>query len=190
MKKFTLLFFSAAIFALGCGGGTQYKNPAEDEGSMEWGPKEIKITVNNMVGKLYSYLKDEWQNPSILQVKKIRNRTSEHIDTSMLANEMVTNLIQKRIQFVDDSLTTDAIAEMEKGMTGLIDPESAIPVGELKSPNLYLSGEITDNVRNIGRKRLQYLVVTIKLINLRTGMLMWQQQQEFLKETNTGGFSF
>ncbi len=190
MKKLLILLTGLCLFLAGCAGGTQYKNASEDEGSMEWGPKEIKTTVNKMVGDLYDYLKNDWKQPAVLQVKKIRNRTSEHIDTSMLANEMVTNLIQKRIQFVDDTLTEDAIAEMEKGMSGIIDPESAVPMGELKSPNFYLFGEITDNVRTVDKHRLQYLVVTMKMTNLRTGMLMWQQQQEFLKSTKTDGITF
>ena len=191
MKKASLfLSITLALVLAGCGGGTQYRDANKDTGSMEWGPREIKTTVNKMVGSLYGYLKNDWNKAAILQIKKIRNRTSEHIDTGMLSNEIVTNLIQKRIQFIDDTYTKDAIDEMGKGMTGLIDPDSAIPVGELKSPNFYLFGEISDNVRYVGKKRVQYLVVTLKLTSLRTGMLMWQDQKEFLKATKTNKISF
>jgi uncharacterized protein (TIGR02722 family) len=189
MKKALFPVLVLMLILMGCG-GTQYRDASEDKGSMEWGPREVKTTVNKMVGSLYGYLKDDWQKATIIQVKKIRNRTSEHIDTKMLSNELVTNLIQKRIQFIDATHTQDAIEEMSKGMTGLIDPDSAIPVGELKSPNFYLYGEISDNVRYVGGKKVQYLVVTLKLSSLRTGMLMWQQQQEFLKATKTERISF
>ncbi len=190
MKRASILLIAVTILAAGCGGGTQYRDASKDKGSMEWGPREVKSTVLKMVGSLHSYLKDEWKRPAILQVKKIRNRTSEHIDTKMLANEIVTNLIQKRIMFIDATHTKDAIDEMAKGMSGLIDSESAIPTGELKSPNFYLFGEISDNVRFVGGKRVQYLVVTLKLTNLRTGMLLWQKQKEFLKATKTDRISF
>ena len=185
------LIIATVIFAAGCGGGgTQYRDASKARGSMEWGPKEVKTTVNKMVVSLYSYLKDDWKKPAIIQVKKIRNRTSEHIDTKMLANELVNNLIQKRIMFIDATHTKDAIEEMAKGMSGLIDPDSAIPTGALKSPNIYLYGEISDNVRFVGGKRIQYLVVTMKLSSLSTGMLLWQNQQEFLKATKTDRISF
>lgn len=191
MKKISFLSIVAVlILVVSCGGGTEYRDATKDEGSMEWGPKEIKTTVNKMVDDLYDYLKNDWKQSAILQVQKIRNRTSEHIDTSMLANEMVTNLIQKRIRFIDDTHTKEALQEMEMGMTGLIDPDSAIPMGNLKSPNFYLFGEISDNVRNVGKKRVQYIVVTMKLTNLQTRMLMWQQQQEFLKATKTNKITF
>ena len=43
------------MFLIGCGGGTQYKDASKDEGSREWGPKEIKLTVDKMVSSLYVF---------------------------------------------------------------------------------------------------------------------------------------
>ena len=138
-----------------------------------------------MVGSLYNYLKNEWKNDALIRVKKIRNKTSEHIDTKILSNEIVNNLIRKRIQFLDDEYEKDAIKEMEKGMTGIINPEYAIPSGELQSPNIYLYGEINENMRHSGRKQIQYLVVTLKLKEIKSGKLLWQDQKEFLKISRT-----
>ncbi len=175
--------------ALGCG-GVQYKDASEAKGSREWGPKEVKTTVSRMVDSMYKFLKNDWNKPAFIQVKKFRNKTSEHIDTKMITDEIATNLIKKRIRFVDQTLTKDAIEEMEKGMTGLVDPDSAIPVGMLKSPNFYLTGDIRDNVRTVGNKRVQYLVVTMKLVSLKTGITEWQEQQQFLKSTSKTKISF
>ncbi len=190
MKKLSLLLIIFIIGFIACGGGVQYKDADKAEGSREWGPKEIKMTVNTMVESMYSFLKDEWKKPAYIEVKQIRNKTSEHIDTKMLADEITTNLIKRRIKFIDQSLTTDAISEMEKGMTGMVDPESAIPVGELKSPNMYLTGEVRENVRTVGSKSVQYLVVTLKLINLKTQVVEWQDQQEFLKSASKKKITF
>lgn len=185
-----ILSLSMAMFLASCGGGTQYKDASKDKGSREWGPREIKTTVGTMVNSMAGYLKNEWKQSALLQVQKIRNKTTEHIDTQMFADELTTNLMKRRIMFVDPSYTKEALQEIEKGMTGVVDPDSAIPVGQLKSPNFYLFGEINDNVRNVGGKRLQYLVVTLKLKNIATGMLVWQEQQEFLKSSKTDKISF
>ncbi len=187
MKKIALIC-SIAFIITACG-GTQYRDASEDKGSMEFGPREIKITVNKMVTSMYGFLKDDWKQPAFIQVKRFANKTSEHIDTKLISDEISTNLIKKRIKFVDETLTEDAIKEMEQGMTGLIDPDSAIPVGMMKSPNLYLSGDIRDNVRTVGSKRLQYLVITLKLYNLKTRVVEWQDQQEFLKATSKNKYS-
>jgi len=191
MKKKSLVMASIALifFMSGCA-GTQYLDANKAEGSSTWGPKEIKLTVKKMVGSLYLNLKNEWKKETLIQVRKIRNRTSEHIETRILSDQIVNNLLEKRIQFVDPSYTKEALEEMQKGMTGIVDSEYAIPVGELQSPNLYLYGEIHDNVRFVGGKRLQYLIVTIKLKSLRTGRLIWQGQKEFLKSTKTKNISW
>jgi len=190
MKK---IFFTLAIslitLLISCS-GTQYRDVNEDEGSRQWGPKEIKNTVDKIVGSLYLYLKEDWKKEALIEVKKIRNRTSEHIDTKILANEIVNNLLKKRIQFIDQSFSQEALAEMEKGMTGMVDSQYAIPIGELQSPNIYLYGEISDNVRYTGGERIQYLVVTFRLKSLRTGRLLWQEQKEFLKASDSDPISF
>jgi uncharacterized protein (TIGR02722 family) len=183
-----VLFVLLAFVITSCG-STQYRDPAKDKGSMEFGPKEIKITVNKMVGSMYDFLKNEWKQEAFLQVKKFRNKTSEHIDTEMITNEIATNLMKKRIHFIDDTLTQEALKEMEQGMTGMIDPDAAIPAGMAKSPNMYLTGDIIDNVRTAGGKRLQYLVITLKLYNLKTRVIEWQDQQEFLKATSKNKYS-
>lgn len=189
MKRALYLCVALSIVMAGCS-STQYRDASKDKGSMEWGPREIKTTVNTMVNSMHGYLKNEWKQAALIKVQRIKNETAEHIDTQILADEIVNNLVKMRIKFVDDSFTKEAIKEIEKGMTGMIDPDSAIPAGELKSPNLFLYGDIRENVRFVSGKRLQYLVVTLKLKELRTGMQMWQDRQEFLKASKTDRISF
>jgi uncharacterized protein (TIGR02722 family) len=188
MKKI-LIIAAAAGFFFACG-GTQYKDPSKAEGSAQWGPKEIKITSDKMVTSLYKFLKTEWKQPAFIQVKQFRNKTSEHIDTKMISNNITTELIKKRIKFIDDSLTADMIKEVEKSQTGMYDPDTAIPAGGLLQPNFFLAGEVRDNVRTVGSRTEQYLVVTITLHNVKTGLVEWQEEQEFLKSSSKTKVSF
>lgn len=185
MKKLSSIFVIALFILTACGGGTQYRDVKKEQGSREWGPKEINETVDVMVSSMYTYLRTDAKNDGIeavlIQVKKIRNKTSEHIDTQMLSQAVVNNLMKKRIRFVDETFSEDAIKEMEKGMTGMVDPEYAVPVGSLRSPNTYLFGDISSNVRTVGGKTHQYLVVTLQLKQISTNMVLWTDQKEFLK---------
>jgi len=191
VQKIIIFASIIALSFISCGGGgTQYVDPARDRGSAAWGPREVKTTVNRMVDSLYTYLRDDWGRPAYIENRPIRNRTSEHIDTQMVSNEIVTSLIRKRITFIDRTITDDAIKEMEMGMTGLIDPATAIPIGGLVSPNFFLEGEISDNVRFVGNRQVQYLVVTLRLTELRTRTIRWQEQQEFLKVSPTRSVGF
>ena len=189
MNRASSLIIAVSIMLIGCS-GTQYRDASKDKGSMEWGPREIKTTVSKMVSSLYGYLKNDWNQAALIKVQRIKNDTAEHIDTKMLADEIVTSLIQMRIQFIEESYTKESIHEMEKGMTGLIDPDSAIPAGNLKSPNFFLYGTINENVRYVGGKKVQYITVTLTMKELKTGLTRWQDRQEFLKATKTDRIDF
>lgn len=177
-----IIYILFCFFLLSCTTGTQYLKPGHDKGSSEWGPREIKTTVDKMVSSLYKLLKST-KKSAYLDVTRIRNRTSEHIDTKMLSNELITNLIKKRIKFIDRSKRNIAMKEIQMGQTGIISEDSAIPAGALKSPNYILSGDVTDNVRYVSGNRVQYLVTTLRLTEIATGEVVWQEQKKFLKST-------
>jgi hypothetical protein len=177
MKKYislVLLF----IFT-GCA-STQYVDSRKDKGSRTWGAKEINETVDTMVESLYTTLKG-LNKDTLIAVNKIRNRTSEHIDTQMIANELSTRLIKRGIPFIDKSHRGESIKEIEFGQTGMVDSESAISAGKLKSPNYELTGDVTDNVTYEGNQKKQFIIVTLKLVEVETTAVVWQERQEFMK---------
>lgn len=146
----------------------------------EWGPAEISATADYMVKSVYDYLEKSKEKP-YLELVKIQNRSSEHIETGILTNAIVTNLIQRKIVFVDRRERADAIKEIELGQKGIVRQDAQVPVGELLSPNFKLSGEITDNLRYVEGDKVQYLVVTLRLLKLSTGTIEWQEEKKFLK---------
>ncbi len=172
---------AAATLPAGCASGTTYDDPNRAAGARGWGPFEVKQTAATMVSELYAHLssKDE---PIYLAFKPIRNRTSEHIETEMLAAQIRESLIQKKVRFVQLNLRGEIIKEMEMGRTGLVD-ESAIPVGQLKSPNYFLEGVISDTNNVVGGRSVQYIVVTMSLTRARSGVMEWTRNKEFLKST-------
>ncbi|MFW6364857.1 MAG: hypothetical protein ACOC2H_00120 [Spirochaetota bacterium] len=183
MRKFFAIMaalFISAVFS--CSPEVRYETGiTEKHGSREWGPLEIKLTVEKMVESIHAYLKNDWNGPVYLQVKRFRNRTGEHIDTRLITDEISTQLMRRRITFIDDSLSEESIEQMKRGMTGMYDEETAVPTGELKSPNLYLTGSIRESVSEKGNRKLQYLVVTMQLYEIKTGEVKWQDQAHFLK---------
>ncbi|HMV44779.1 MAG TPA: penicillin-binding protein activator LpoB [Leptospiraceae bacterium] len=168
---------------------TRYINPEESEPTREWGPTEISATVDTMVVSVQNYFETTKEKPYI-ELNKIQNKTSEHIDTGMLANEISTNLIKRKIVFVDRSHRGDALKEMELGQRGIVSANSALPTGEFLSPNFKLNGEITDNVRYVNEEKVQYIVVTLRLLKLSTGGVVWQDEKKFLKVSTNQKFGW
>lgn len=168
---------------------TKYMAPENAEPSREWGPTEVSATVDLMVASAQSYFENSKERPYI-ELNKIQNKTSEHINTNMLANEIATSLIKRKIVFVDRSQRADAIKEMELGQRGMVSANSALPAGEFISPNFKLSGEITDNVRYVDGEKNQYIVVTLRLLKLSTGSVAWQEEKKFLKVSRNATFGW
>ncbi len=184
----TAILLTVLFFLSGCQ-STQYKDSKKASASVQWGPVEINSTVEKMTASLYAYLKGT-DSAAFLAVDKVANRTSEHIDTRMLMNDITTNLVKRQIVFIDRSKRDSTMEEIEIAQTGLIDSETAISVGNLKSPNYLLSGEVTENLQYNKGKKIQYLVVTIQLTELSTGIVKWQEQQRFLKESSESEISW
>ena len=184
-----IIFFIICIILISCGNSTQYIDPNQAKGSGTWGPYEIKRVTKIMVGSLFMHLKST-KSTVLLQVKRLRNRTSEHINTKMISSNIQTHLMKKGIQFLDDSLDKDAIEQMKQKQLGLTDPDHSIPVGKLQSPNFYLYGNVSGNVRYVSGKKKQYLVVTLRLRELATRRIVWQDRKEFLKVTSTDQISY
>lgn len=181
------IFFILLIF-LRCA-STEYKNPSQAKGTTEWGPKEINETVELMVNSLEKYFQESKAKPYI-EISKVQNKTTEHIDTKMITNKIATQLTKKKIVFVDRSQREDSIAEMKMGMRGMIKEEIAIKPGEFVSPNYKLSGEIIDNVRYEEGKKMQYITITLRLLKLETGTIDCQEEKEFLKVSEQPKFSW
>jgi PBP1b-binding outer membrane lipoprotein LpoB len=159
---------------------TKFIQEEKQEATPEWGPAEISATAEYMVKSVQEYFDRSKEKPYI-ELAKIHNRSSEHIETGMLTNSIVTNLLQRKIIFVDRRERADAIKEIELGQKGIVKSDSQLPVGELLSPNFKLSGEITDNLRYVEGDKVQYIVVTLRLLKLSTGSIEWQEEKKFLK---------
>jgi uncharacterized protein (TIGR02722 family) len=182
-------FLITLIFFLFSCASTRYVESQNVEPSMEWGPSEVSATVDLMVSSMNSYFQNSKERPFI-ELTKIQNKTSEHINTNMLANEIATNLTKRKIIFIDRSQRADAVKEMELAQRGMVNPNSAIPSGEFISPNFKLSGEITDNVRYVDGDKTQYIVVTLRLLKLSTGSIEWQEEKKFLKVSRNAKFGW
>ncbi len=180
------------LLAVSCTPSVKYHpGVTEKDGMPEWGAFEIKMTVIKMVNSLSEFLKKEYKQQAFLQIKKFSNRTSEHIDSRLITDEISTELIKMKIRFIDDTLTEESLAEIERGKSGTVDESTAVEAGLLKSPNLYLTGDIREAVAAEKKKDLQYIVVTMKLYDIATGEILWQEHARFLKtRKRTAGITF
>lgn len=186
---FHLLLVLATILLFAYCGSVEYKDPSQAKGTRQWGPKEVKDTVAEMTSSLSGYYFQNLEG-DYLDWQKFENNTSEHIDTRLLGNEISTNLIQKKIPFVDTSMRARSLDEMSFASSGLTSEKTKPAMGKLISPSHRLTGELNDLVNYDSGDKIQYIVVTLRLVNLETNAVVWQDEKKFLKVSTVEGYGF
>ena len=148
----------------------------------EFGPAEIMTTIDKMTIAMYRFINEEGGSPLRIQVKGFENRSSEKIDLTLITDQILTRLKSNKAEIIDRRYLENVEILYEK--TGRIYSQfNDVPIGKLRSPNFYLSGDIRDNVQVVDGKSIQYLVITMRLYCLKTGVVEWQEQQQFYKVT-------
>lgn len=161
----------------------------EEEYFSEWSPIEIEKTTFFITESLSKYLKDNSKKP-FLEFLKIDNKSSEHIDTYLIENELRTKFIRNKIILIDKSKRKETLKEIELEMKGIVDEKSKLRAGYLLSPSFQLKGDINDLVTYKNGVKKQLLVINFTLLNLETNSIDWQASKKFKKELNTSIIGF
>ena len=181
MKSFPILFILLTLLYNSSCSSVRYLNPAERVNTVKTSSFDIHIITKKMIVSLAKYLKGKEKN-TYIKFGKLRNRTSEHIDTVMLKNIIANQLVKRKIKFIDSENVADFIKTIKRNQMGL--SKGVSDFSKLKSPNYFLTGEISENISYDGSSRYQSLIVTLKLSSVATATIEWSEEKRLLKKTS------
>jgi PBP1b-binding outer membrane lipoprotein LpoB len=181
LPSYKLFLFFVILFNLNCASSTKYLDEDETRPSAEWGPFELRATINKLATEISDYLNENDKN-AILAISKMRNESSEHIDTEMITRELISKLLQNKVNFIDRSKREEAIKESIFGKQGVTKENKDV---QLETADYVLDGVILDNVRYVDTKKIQYIIVSFQMTKLSSGRIVWQGEQKFLKESKS-----
>jgi uncharacterized protein (TIGR02722 family) len=192
MKTLTslALLAAAAMLVGACGGPRAYtRGTYEDPNTIEmlsdkFNENDLQLIAKKMVESLSGapQFADLEGRPTVV-VSRLRNSTSEHIDMRSLADKIQTQLARTGKFALVDNAAREAIAEeYEYQQSGYVDPKSAKGPGQQASADYLMTGEISSIVQEVGRDKLVYYKMTVKLNNVRTGILEWTDEKEIRKK--------
>jgi len=119
----------------------------------------------------------------VVFVEKIKNKTSEHIDTESVTDSISTQLLRSgKFRFVDMT-KVDAVVEQLKYQNdaGMVDPSKAIQFGQQTGAEYMLYGNLSSIVKNNADKSDVYYKFTMRLLDLRSGLVEWADESEIRK---------
>jgi hypothetical protein len=191
-KKSALILGLACSAVLICGCATKVKEVPLDRtaATTKIEPQDVRRTVEKMVESLLvapgvkEYIGD--RRP-VLDVEPMKNRTTQHIDMISLTDSVRMQLLRSGMfRFVDRSSAGTAATDVERinqeNMLGLVDATKAVKAGQQTALDMYLTGSLSE-IKNVeGRTTDQYYKFSMILKDLKSGEIVWADEQEIRKE--------
>lgn len=176
-----------ALTAASCADQVRYGDASTVETvNADFGSTDLQMMSAKMVDSLLTFPPvvqiTQYRRP-IVFVDSIRNKTNEHIDTESLTDTISTRLLRSgRFQFVDRTRVDAIQTELDyQHRSGMVDPTRTVALGRQVGAEFMLAGNLSSIDKRAGSTRDVYMKLTLSLINLRTGLLEWQDEKEIRK---------
>lgn len=195
----TVLIAALGAGLAGCSSNPQvsYVNPnAVDTTTINYSSTDLQTISSKMVDELLSSpltarITANGQRP-VLFIGGMQNNTDQMIDTQAITNAISTRLIQSdKFEFVDMSQVAAVKAQYQyQQQSGMVDPAKAAAMGKQVGARYMLYGDISSiNQRNSDVQTL-YIQVTMKLLDIQSGLIVWQGEKQIRKEAKRSSFGW
>lgn len=191
MKVRRVSRLAVLILALGmvsCAGSSVYVPVDNVTKSRGWSDTDVKQMAAGMYASLQKKL-EELAPPGspklIVALLPISNKTSEHIDTDVLSDDLQIEMLRAgSLRFVDRTKLKEISKEFDLGGSGLVDPSTVKRAGSVLGADLLLTGEMTGITKSVGNKQLSYYRLSMRLLQVSTDEVVWAEKYEIKKGTN------
>jgi hypothetical protein len=116
-------------------------------------------------------------------VERLKNKTSEHIDTESITDSISTKLLRSgKFRFVDMSRVNAAREQIDfQQNSGMVDPNKAMQFGRQVGAEYMLYGNLSSIVKSNKDKSDVYYKFTLRLMDLQSGLVEWADETEIRK---------
>lgn len=189
LSKPTGLMMASAVLAGTLAGCTSVKYG--DAGGVEtttadFGSTDLQQIATTMVDSLLTFppiVEITAQRRPVMFVEKVKNKTSEHIDTESVTDTISSRLLRSgKFRFVD----MNKVAALEKQLqyqleSGNVSDESAVKRGRQIGAEFMMYGNLSSIVKRDGSTKDVYYKFTLKVMNVESGLVEWADEKEIRK---------
>ena len=192
MNKLTLftLLIITTLFNTGCASKVQYGDAqAVETVDIAFGSTDLQQIAGKMANSLLAFppmVKITSENRPVVLVDRIKNKTTEHIDTESVTDSIVNKLLRSgQYRFADISNINAIKKQLNyQNSGGLVDPTKAVALGKHIGAEYMVYGNLSSITKSNKKTKDVYYKFTLKLMNLETGILEWQDEQEIRKNVS------
>ena len=195
MKHLKSVLMLAAVLGLSaCQSKVEYGDAKEVETvNANFGSTDLQAITTKMVDSMLTFppvlALTANNNRPIIFVDSIKNKTSEHIDTESITDSISTRLLRSgKFRFVDMTKVDSVRKQLDyQNNSGLVDPSTAIKFGRQIGAQYMLYGNLSSIVKQGGSTKDVYYKMTMRLMDLQTGLIEWSDEKE-IRKTRTKSF--
>lgn len=191
MKNCAVLFAVCLAFVLASCGSTTGVSRYEDGATVKdlsgyWNENDIKLVCEELISgcvaspRVSGFKVANGRDPVAI-VGKISNKSSEHIDTAMVAKRFQTAIINSGVmEFVADSeqrleLRSEKVDQAENAYG------TAKSIGNELAADFMLQGTVYSHVDSEGTESVRTYQVDAQLIDIESNKILWQGEKTISK---------
>lgn len=150
-------------------------------------PQDVRRTVEKMVDSMLAdgeFIKEVGGSRPVLDVGNFKNSSTMHLNMKSITDSIRTKLVRSRkFRFVDGSTSGQDLKLMnDQALNGLVDPGKAVAAGQQLAAQMYLYGDLSEMRSHVNGITDRYFKFTLNLKDLKTGEIIWTDEQEIRKE--------
>jgi uncharacterized protein (TIGR02722 family) len=188
MKKSIVALLGLAVVLGGCSNQVSYGDAqAVETTTIDFGSTDLQTIAGEMVDSMLmsgsvSYITRE--SRPIVFVERIKNKTSEHIDTESITDTISTKMLNSgKFRFVDMGRVESVREQLNfQNNDELVNQSNAIQFGKMVGAQYMLYGNLSSIAKNAGSDKDVYYKMTMRLMDLETGLIEWADETEIRKQ--------
>ncbi len=186
--KFIFGLVISSLFLVSCGNKAFVKGQYDQDINQanlltdKWSETDMQKAVSSLIGSIKSHNSIARANrPPVVMVTRLKNRTSEHIETQSIMDMLRVELMRGgQVVFVDREARKDMAEEYEYQKENA-SRETIKEKGNQTGTDYIINGRVDSIVQQAGRDKTVYYKLTLNLTNLRSGVIEWSDYKQIRK---------
>lgn len=194
MKKGVIVLLGLASILSGCANTVSYGDAqAVETKTVDFGSTDLQKIAADMVDSMMmsgSVAAITKNSRPIVFIDGIKNKTSEHIDTESITDTISTKMLNSgKFRFVDMDRVEDVRQQLQfQNNDQLVDKGSSVQFGKMVGAQYMLYGNLSSIVKEDGRDKDIYYKMTMRLMDIKSGLIEWADETEIRKEQSRSMF--
>lgn len=195
----TLFSTFGIALLLSCGSSTSVLRTSTNQTtdlSGYWNDTDSRIVAEEMIQNiiahpwLSNFISKTKKNP-IIVAGKIRNRTSEHINTNTFIKDIEKELLKSgRVFFIASQDERKNLRKEKLDQQANASMESAKELGNELAADYILQGEISSITDQVEGEKVVYYQVNLELVDIEKNLKVWANDKKIKKLVSRAGVKF